>query len=137
MTDLKPDHPAVRAANMGVQEWLALPAPFDDDPVRLAHDMTAACITAALPHLTADDLRNTRPKLPRRTEFGDGGELVVVGGKAETDLPQRVCGRQPTRGEQAQVRDTRGDGTGDDEDDDNPLEGVEHPLLLVQARGLC
>ena len=56
MTDLKPDHPAVRAANMGVQEWLALPAPFDDDPVRLAHDMTAACITAALPHLTADDL---------------------------------------------------------------------------------
>ena len=59
MTDLTPDHPAVRAANMGVQEWLAGDGPFDDDPVRLAHDMTAACITAALPHLTADDLRNT------------------------------------------------------------------------------
>ena len=59
MTDLKPDHPAVRAANMGVQEWLAGDGPFDDDPVRLAHDMTAACITAALPHLTADDLRDT------------------------------------------------------------------------------
>ena len=59
MTDLKPDHPAVRAANMGVQEWLAGDGPFDDDPVRLAHDMTAVCITAALPHLTADDLRNT------------------------------------------------------------------------------
>ena len=56
MTDLTPDHPAVRAANMGVQEWLAGDGPFDDDPVRLAHDMTAACITAALPHLTADDL---------------------------------------------------------------------------------
>ena len=59
MTDLTPDHPAVRAANMGVQEWLAGDGPFDADPVRLAHDMTAACITAALPHLTADDLRNT------------------------------------------------------------------------------
>lgn len=59
MTDLKPDHPAVRAANMGVQEWLAGDGPFDDDPVRLAHDMTAVCITAALPHLTAEDLRNT------------------------------------------------------------------------------
>ena len=53
MTDLKPDHPAVRAANMGVQEWLAGPGPFDDDPVRLAGDMTAVCITAALPHLTS------------------------------------------------------------------------------------
>ena len=59
MTDLTPNHPAVEAANMGVQEWLAGDGPFDDDPVRLAHDMTAACITAALPHLTADDLRNT------------------------------------------------------------------------------
>lgn len=59
MPDLTPNHPAVEAANMGVQEWLAGDGPFDDDPVRLAHDMTAACITAALPHLTADDLRNT------------------------------------------------------------------------------
>ena len=68
MTDLKPDHPAVRAANMGVQEWLAGDGPFDDDPVRLAHDMTAACITAALPHLTADDLRDTDVAEEIRTE---------------------------------------------------------------------
>ena len=68
MTDLKPDHPAVRAANMGVQEWLAGDGPFDDDPVRLAHDMTAACITAALPHLTADDLRDTDAAEEIRTE---------------------------------------------------------------------
>lgn len=59
MADLTPNHPAVKAANVGVQKWLAGDGPFDDDPVRLAHDMTAACITAALPHLTADDLRNT------------------------------------------------------------------------------
>ena len=59
MTDLKPDHPAVRAANMGVQEWLAGDGPFDDDPVRLAHDMTAVCLNAAREHYTADDLRDT------------------------------------------------------------------------------
>ena len=68
MTELTPDHPAVRAANMGVQEWLAGDGPFDDDPVRLAHDMTAACITAALPHLTADDLRDTDAAEEIRTE---------------------------------------------------------------------
>ena len=68
MTDLTPDHPAVRAANMGVQEWLAGDGPFDDDPVRLAHDMTAACITAALPHLDADDLRHTDVAEEIRTE---------------------------------------------------------------------
>ena len=68
MTELTPDHPAVRAANMGVQEWLAGDGPFDDDPVRLAHDMTAACITADLPHLTADDLRDTDVAEEIRTE---------------------------------------------------------------------
>lgn len=51
MTELTPEHPAVEAANRGVQEWLSGDGPFDDDPVRLAHDMTAVCITAALPHL--------------------------------------------------------------------------------------
>ena len=68
MPDLTPNHPAVRAANMGVQEWLAGDGPFDDDPVRLAHDMTAACITAAIPHLDADDLRNTDAAEEIRTE---------------------------------------------------------------------
>ena len=68
MTDLTPNHPAVEAANMGVQEWLAGDGPFDDDPVRLAHDMTAACITAALPHLTAEDLRDTDAAEEIRTE---------------------------------------------------------------------
>ena len=68
MTDLTPNHPAVRAANMGVQEWLAGDGPFDDDPVRLAHDMTAACITAALPNLAADDLRHTDAAEEIRTE---------------------------------------------------------------------
>ena len=68
MTDLNPNHPAVRAANVGVQEWLAGDGPVDDDPVRLAHDMTAACITAALPHLTAEDLRDPEAAEEIRTE---------------------------------------------------------------------
>ena len=68
MPDITPNHPAVEAANMGVQEWLAGDGPFDDDPVRLAHDMTAACITAALPHLTAEDLRDTDAAEEIRTE---------------------------------------------------------------------
>ena len=58
MTDLTPDHPAVEAANRGVQEWLAGDGPFDDDPVHLAHDMTAVCITAALSHLDTDTEEN-------------------------------------------------------------------------------
>ena len=78
MTDLKPDHPAVRAANMGVQEWLAGDGPFDDDPVRLAHDMTAACITAALPHLTADDLRDT-----------PAGQALITEGRGWTPTTER------------------------------------------------
>lgn len=53
------NHPAVEAAHMGVQEWLAGDGPFDDDPARLARDMTAVCITAALPNLTSADLRDT------------------------------------------------------------------------------
>ena len=73
MTDLTPNHPAVEAANMGVQEWLAGDGPFNDDPVRLARDMTAVCITAALPHLTADDLRNTPAGRELMAEAWDQG----------------------------------------------------------------
>ena len=57
------NHPAVEAANEGVQEWLAGDGPFDDDPVRLASDMTAVCINAALPLLesaTEDNLARLR-----------------------------------------------------------------------------
>ena len=68
MTDLTPNHPAVEAANMGVQEWLAGDGPFNDDPVRLAHEMTAVCVAAALPHLTADDIRDTDAAEEIRTE---------------------------------------------------------------------
>ena len=73
MPDLTPNHPAVEAANLGVQEWLAGDGPFEDDPVRLAHDMTAACITAAIPHLTADGLRDTPAGRALKAEAWDQG----------------------------------------------------------------
>ena len=79
MTELTPDHPAVEAANRGVQEWLSGDGPFDDDPVRLAHDMTAVCITAALPHLTADDLRHTPAGRALMAEGWEEGTLNQIG----------------------------------------------------------
>ena len=81
MTDLTPNHPAVEAANMGVQEWLAGDGPFNDDPVRLARDMTAVCITAALPHLTADDLRDTPVVRMLMAEAWDEGARFAQGGR--------------------------------------------------------
>ena len=77
MTKLTPDHPAVEAANMGVQEWLSGDGPFDDDPVRLAHDMTAVCITAALPHLesaTEENLARLRDTPVGRALMAEGWE---------------------------------------------------------------
>ena len=41
----------------------------------------------------ADHLGDPRPQLARRPELRDGHELVVVGGEAETDLPQRIRDR--------------------------------------------
>ena len=75
MADLTPNHPAVRAANMGVQEWLAGDGPFDDDPVRLAHEMTAVCITAALPHLESA----TEENLARLRDTPAGRALIAEG----------------------------------------------------------
>ena len=99
MTDLTPNHPAVEAANMGVQEWLAGDGPFNDDPVRLARDMTAVCITAALPHLTADDLRNTPAGRALMAEAWDQGvadnergwEHVYAGHDIDPDDPLAIC----------------------------------------------
>lgn len=99
MTDITPNHPAVEAANMGVQEWLAGDGPFNDDPVRLAHEMTAVCVAAALPHLTADDLRNTpagRKLMAEGWEEGvadneRGWQHVYAGHDIDPDDPLAIC----------------------------------------------
>ena len=59
MTDLTPNHPAVQVGCQAASEWVDDASADEPDHIALALHMTAACITAALPHLTADDLRNT------------------------------------------------------------------------------
>lgn len=59
MTDLTPNHPAVKAGCQAAGEWTEGASVDAQDHIALALHMTATCITAALPHLTADDLRNT------------------------------------------------------------------------------
>lgn len=53
MPDLTPNHPAVEAAHTASQAWM------DDVACKLPRDEMVYILTAALPHLTADDLRDT------------------------------------------------------------------------------
>ena len=53
MTELTPEHPAVEAAHDASKAWL------EDMHGDLPDDEMVCVLTAALPHLTADDLRNT------------------------------------------------------------------------------
>ena len=62
MTDLTPDHPAVEAAHDVSMAWLA------DMRGDLPDDEMVCVLTAALPHLDADDLRNTDAAEEIRTE---------------------------------------------------------------------
>lgn len=59
MTDLTPNHPAVQVGCQAASEWVDDASADETDHTALALHMTAACITAALSHLTADDLRDT------------------------------------------------------------------------------
>lgn len=68
MTDLTPNHPAVQVGCQAASEWVDDASADEPDHIALALHMTAACITAALPHLTADDLRNTDAAEEIRTE---------------------------------------------------------------------
>lgn len=53
MTDLTPNHPAVDAAERAATRWM------EDRELETDLDGTAYMLTAAIPHLDADDLRNT------------------------------------------------------------------------------
>ena len=68
MTDLTPNHPAVQVGCQAASEWVDDASADEPDHIALALHMTAACITAALPHLTADDLRDTDAAEEIRTE---------------------------------------------------------------------
>ena len=62
MLDITPDHPAVEAAHDSSMAWL------EDMHGDLPDDEMVCVLTAALPHLTADDLRNTDAAEEIRTE---------------------------------------------------------------------
>ena len=68
MTDLTPDHPAVQAGCQAASKCADNASADEPDHIALALHMTAACIAAALPHLTADDLRHTDAAEEIRTE---------------------------------------------------------------------
>ena len=62
MTDLTPNHPAVEAAERAATRWM------EDRELETDLDGTAYMLTAAIPHLDADDLRNTDAAEEIRTE---------------------------------------------------------------------
>ena len=62
MTDLTPDHPAVDAAERAATRWM------EDREFETDLDGTVYMLTAALSHLTADDLRDTDAAEEIRTE---------------------------------------------------------------------
>ena len=62
MADLTPHHPAVEAAERAATRWM------EDRELETDLDGTAYMLTAALPHLTADDLRDTDAAEEIRTE---------------------------------------------------------------------
>ena len=63
MTDLTPNHPAVAAATPDIHS-ISLREYTPED----CHETIADALNAALPHLTADDLRNTDAAEEIRTE---------------------------------------------------------------------
>ena len=62
MTDITPNHPAVDAADRAATRWM------EDRELETDLDGTAYMLTAAIPHLDADDLRNTDAAEEIRTE---------------------------------------------------------------------
>ena len=62
MTDLTPNHPAVEAAERAATRWM------EDRELETDLDGTAYMLTAAIPHLDADDLRSTDAAEEIRTE---------------------------------------------------------------------
>ena len=72
MADLTPDHPAVDAADRAATRWM------EDRELETDLDGTAYMLTAALPHLTADDLRDT-----------PAGRALIAEGRGWTPATER------------------------------------------------
>ena len=72
MTDLTPNHPAVDAADRAATRWM------EDRELETDLDGTAYMLTAALPYLTADDLRDT-----------PAGQALIAEGRGWTPATER------------------------------------------------
>ena len=72
MTDLAPNHPAVEAATPDIHS-ISLREYTPED----CHETIADALNAALPHLTADDLRNTPAGLALMAEAWDTAVLTA------------------------------------------------------------
>ena len=75
MTYLTPNHPAVEAAERAATRWM------EDRELETDLDGTAYMLTAALPHLTADDLRDTPVVRMLMAEAWDEGARFAQGGR--------------------------------------------------------
>ena len=75
MTYLTPNHPAVDAADRAATRWM------EDRELETDLDGTAYMLTAALPHLTADDLRDTPVVRMLMAEAWDEGARFAQGGR--------------------------------------------------------
>ena len=73
------NHPAVEAATPDIH-CISLREYEPQD----CHEPIADALTAALPHLTADDLRNTPPGRALMAEAWEAGALHQARGSAET-----------------------------------------------------
>lgn len=78
------NHPAVEAANEAATRWLEAGW---DEAMQLPEDGTAYMLTAALPHLTVDDLRDTPAGRALMAEACDMGWAGGAYGKDRHDNP--------------------------------------------------
>ena len=93
MPDITPDHPAVEAAHDSSMAWL------EDMHGDLPDDEMVCVLTAALPHLTADDLRDTPAGRELMAEGWDQGvadnergwQHVYAGHDIDPDDPLAIC----------------------------------------------
>ena len=93
MTDLTPNHPAVEAADAALRAWMA------DLSDALPDDMMVYVLAAVLPHLTADDLRDTPAGRALMAEGWDRGvadnergwQHAYAGHDVDPDDPLAEC----------------------------------------------
>ena len=91
MTDLTPNHPAVEAAHSATDAWM------DDVQHKLPNDQMVHVLDTAIPHLTADDLRDTPAGRALMAEAWDQGAEAGERDYATALDPGHECIPNPYR----------------------------------------